>query len=61
MTNAEDRNDDLVTAREKLEWVPPQIVLMGANATERKPAYWGTEHTTQIGGTFYSDNGFGPS
>lgn len=33
MTSSEDRND-LVTTQEKLEWVTPQISLMGAGDTE---------------------------
>lgn len=32
--NASDRNDDLVPAQEKLEWVTPKISLMGAEDTE---------------------------
>ena len=36
MTSAYDRNDVLVTAQEKLEWVTPQISLMGAGNTEGK-------------------------
>ena len=34
MTSAENRND-LVTTQEKLEWVTPQISLMGASDTEK--------------------------
>ena len=34
--NASDRNDDLVPAQEKLEWVTPKISLMGAEDTEGK-------------------------
>ena len=34
MTSAYDRNDVLVTAQEKLEWVTPKISLMGAGKTE---------------------------
>ena len=41
MTSA-DRNDDLVPAQEKLEWVTPQISLMGADDTEGK-TYAGAE------------------
>ncbi len=33
MTSA-DRNNDLGTAQEKLEWVTPKISLMGAGDTE---------------------------
>ena len=32
-----DSNDALVTTQEKLEWVTPQISLMGAKDTEGKP------------------------
>ena len=35
MTSA-DRNDDLVPAQEKLEWVTPMISLMGTDDTEGK-------------------------
>ena len=31
-----DRNEDLAPAQEKLEWVTPQISLMGAKDTEGK-------------------------
>ena len=44
MTSA-DRNDDLVTAREKLEWVTPQISLMGTDDTQGKPTIGGDETT----------------
>jgi len=33
-----DRNDDLVTAQEKLEWVTPKISLMEAEETEGSKA-----------------------
>ena len=45
MTSA-DRNDDLVPAQEKLEWVTPQISLMGAEDTEGK-----NPETLEVGGT----------
>ena len=34
MTSTDRSNDDLVPAQEKLEWVTPQISLMGAERTE---------------------------
>ena len=40
MTLADDRNE-LVTTQEKLEWVTPQISLMGAENTEGKNFYYG--------------------
>ena len=36
MTSADRNYDDLVPAQEKLEWVTPQMRLMGTDDTERK-------------------------
>lgn len=33
-----DRNNDLVSAQEKMEWVTPKILLMSAGDTEGKGA-----------------------
>ena len=40
-----DRGDDLVPAQEKLEWVPPKILLMDAKDTEGKTVYSYSERT----------------
>ena len=46
-----DRKDDLVSVQEKLEWVAPQISLMGGtDATEGKETFFAAEFR-QIGGT----------
>ena len=36
LMNSPDRNDNLVPAQEKLEWVTPQISLMGSGKTNGK-------------------------
>ena len=56
MTSAYDRND-LVTTQEKLEWVTPQISLMGSQMTEGKD-YAFTERPE---GFFYGLPAIGPS
>ena len=51
MMTSIDRKDDLVSVQEKLEWVAPQISLMGGtDATEGKPTTFGAEFRA-VGGT----------
>ena len=51
MVTSIDRKDDLVSVQEKLEWVTPQISLMGGtDATEGKPTSFVAEFQ-KVGGT----------
>jgi hypothetical protein len=47
MTSA-DRNNDLVPAQEKLEWVTPKISLMGAGDTDGRKAFYKYVESTII-------------
>ena len=43
MTSADRNYDDLVPAQEKLEWVTPQMTLMGAGNTDGSKDIWVNE------------------